>query len=72
MWRMQHSGPAFDGDDFGGFEIDLAPQGDTQHILSAEWLKKTHEGTIRDKSRSENPGPYNTTFSEAITCKEEG
>ena len=65
-------GPAFDGSEFGGFEIDLAPQGDAQRILSAEWLKKTGKGTIRDMSRNYNPGPYTISGSEAITCKDEG
>jgi hypothetical protein len=65
-------GAAFDGDDFGAFEIDLPQQGDTQRILSVEWQKKTRTGTIRDKSRNENPGPYHTTFSSAITCKIQG
>jgi hypothetical protein len=63
-------GAAFDGDDFGGFEIGLAGQGETQRILSAEWAQKTGKGTIRDKSRDDNPAPYKTGFSEAIGCKE--
>jgi hypothetical protein len=63
---------AFDGDDFGGFEIGLPAQGETQRILSAEWMQKTGKGTIRDKSRDGNPAPYKTAFSEAISCKEGG
>jgi hypothetical protein len=63
---------AFDGDDFGGFEIGLAAQGESQRILSAEWAQKTGKGTIRDKSRDDNPAPYKTTFTEAISCKEGG
>jgi hypothetical protein len=62
---------AFDGDDFGGFEIDLAQQGDLQRILSVEWAKKTGKGLIRDKSRNDNPAPYKTDFSEAIACQGE-
>jgi hypothetical protein len=62
-------GAAFDGDVFGGFEIDLAQQGDVQRILSVEWVKKTGKGLIRDKTRDTNPAPYKTTFSEGIACK---
>jgi len=65
-------GAAFDGDDFGGFEVGLAGQSETQRILSAEWVQKTGKGTIRDKSRNYNPAPYTTNFSEAISCKEGG
>jgi hypothetical protein len=64
-------GAAFDGDDFGGFEIGIAGQGDTQRVLSVEWKQKTGKGRIRDKSRTDNPAPYKTNFSEAISCKEE-
>ncbi len=64
-------GAAFDGDDFGGFEIDLAERGDLQRVLSVEWTKKTGKGSIRDKSRNSNPAPYKTGFSEAISCKSE-
>jgi hypothetical protein len=65
-------GAAFDGGDFGGFEIGLAAQGETQRILSAEWAQKTGKGTIQDKSRNDNPAPYKMDFSEAIHCKEGG
>lgn len=62
---------AFDGDEFGGFEIDLGQQ-DPEHILSVEWAKKTGNGFIRDKSRKENPATFMTNYSEAISCKGEG
>lgn len=64
-------GAAFDGEDYGGFEIGLAEKGDTQRILSVEWVQKTGKGIIRDKSRDDNPAPYRTGFSEAIACKAE-
>lgn len=64
-------GAAFDGEDFGGFEIALAEKGDTQRVLSVEWAQKTGKGVIRDKSRDDNPAPYRTGSSEAITCKAE-
>lgn len=64
-------GAAFDGDDFGGFEIDLAEQDGAQRILSIEWAQKTGKGKIRDKSRKDNPAPYTINFSEAITCQEQ-
>jgi hypothetical protein len=65
-------GAAFDGEDFGGFEIDLGGEDDNKRILSVEWGQKTGQGTIRDKSRNYNPAPYITNVSEAIVCKEEG
>jgi hypothetical protein len=65
-------GAAFDGEDFGGFEIELAQKGETQRVLSVEWAQKTGKGIIRDKSRDDNPAPYKTSFSEAISCKDEG
>lgn len=65
-------GPAWDGDQFGAFEIDLATQGDTQRMLSVEFSKKTMKGVIYDKSRAYNPGPWKTTRHEAISCVDEG
>ncbi len=64
-------GAAFDGEEFGGFEIVLPQKGGAERILSVEWARKTGKGLIRDKSRDEAPAPYKTGFSEAISCKAE-
>ena len=64
-------GAAFDGADFGGFEIAMPSQGDHQRILSIEWTKKTSKGTIRDESRDYDPAGYKIDFSEPITCIDE-
>ena len=66
------SGPTWDGDQFGAFQIDLADQGDTQRMLSVEFSKRTMRGVIYDKTRNYNPAPWKITRHEAITCVDEG
>jgi hypothetical protein len=65
-------GPAFDGEQFGGFEISLPTQSDSERVLSVEWVKKTGKGFIRDESRVDNPGPFKIDASEPLTCQDEG